>query len=65
MIENLPGYIELEATNNFETPDAVLLDFGGPTAQWIPKSQMEDWPDEGEFGEVLVKEWMAEEKGLI
>jgi hypothetical protein len=32
---------------------------------WVPRSLMEDWPDEGDQGIVEVKEWFAEREGLI
>jgi len=31
----------------------------------IPKSVMEDWPDEGDTGTVIVRQWFAEQEGLI
>ena len=47
-----------------ETDDAILVDLEGGK-YWLPKSQLEDWPDKGEKGEVEISEWMAIEKGLI
>jgi len=68
---NLPkGYIELNGTTLLIAADAVMFDFGieehgMPKSIWIPKSQLEDWPDKGENGEVLITEWIAGVKGLI
>lgn len=47
------------------TEGAVKFDFGGKKPLWIPKSQLEDWPDVGKHGQVLMKEWIALEEGLI
>jgi len=57
-------WVELTGTTEKETDRAVLIDFGD-SEEWILKSQMEDWPDFGETGKVLIKEWLTEEKGLI
>ncbi len=65
MIENYPNIIVLEGTVIHSTDSAVLFDFGHTEEVWIPKSQMEDWPDDGFTGEVMVYEWIAHEKGLI
>lgn len=64
MISNDKSLIELSGTVLGETDLAVRIDFGDKTV-WLPKSQMEDWPNVGETGEVLVKEWIAKEKELI
>jgi hypothetical protein len=32
---------------------------------WLPKSVIEDWPDEGDTGEIIMPEWLAIEKGLV
>mgnify|MGYP001332524523 CR=1 FL=1 len=64
MISNDKSLIEVFGTVRGETDMAIRVDFGTETV-WLPKSQCEDWPDVGESGEVLMKEWIAEEKGLI
>ena len=64
MISNRPDLIVITAENKGETELAVLLD-NSQACEWVPKSQMEDWPDEGEYGEVVIKEWMAIEKEFI
>lgn len=54
--------------------DEVLLDNSDKGAVWfraddkkfwIPRSNMEDWPDEGKSGTVQVKRWFAEQEELI
>jgi len=64
-ISNEPDLIDLEGKHLHSTDLAVLFDFGLDDLKWVPKSVMEDWPDEGEFGDVLIKEWWAEREGLI
>jgi len=48
-----------------ETDYAILVDFGDPEAVWLPKSQLEDWPDVGDCDDVIMPEWLAKEKGVI
>lgn len=57
-------WIELAGTTLAESAAAVQIDFGDKI-KWISKSQMEDWPDKGTSGTVLVKEWIAFKEGLI
>jgi hypothetical protein len=38
---------------------AVQIDIGA-ALKWIPKSQMEDWPDIGFNGSVFIKEWIGQ-----
>ena len=64
-ISNMPDYIEVFGMCLHETAEAVMFDFGIDKNVWIPKSLMEDWPDSGDTGSVLMKEWIALEKGLI
>jgi hypothetical protein len=56
--------ISIEGKNIRETFEAVYGDFGD-IKEWIPKSQMEDWPDVGEEGLFEMEEWIAYEKELI
>ena len=44
-----------------ETDMAVRLDIEG-TIEWCPKSVLEDWPDVGSVGDILMPRWLAEEK---
>lgn len=59
------GYVEVNGTTEHETNMAVLIDVGLGDPVWFPKSQLEDWPDKGENGDVLMTEWIAEEKGVV
>jgi hypothetical protein len=46
---------------------ALLLDFGGGSQEWLPKSQLEELnePQSSEgVGTVLAPEWLVLEKGL-
>jgi hypothetical protein len=63
-ISNDKSLIEVFGTVKGESQMAIRVDFGTETI-WLPKSQIEDWPDVGESGEILMKEWLANEKGLI
>lgn len=64
-ISNEPELIELEGKVLHSTDMAVYIDFGRDMPVWVPKSVMEDWPDEGKFGEVLIEEWFAADRDLI
>jgi hypothetical protein len=57
-------YAEIEVETIRETELAVLFT-DGDHEFWVPKSQMEEWPDVGQMGEAFIAEWFAEEKGLI
>ena len=59
------GYVEIEATVLAETDMAVYADCGLDNSVWLPKSQLEDWPDVNDTGEILMPEWLAIEKDLI
>jgi hypothetical protein len=47
-----------------ETERAVYISYEGVDS-WIAKSLLEDWPNEGESGEVLIARWVAQKKGWI
>jgi len=47
-----------------ETELALLVRIDGKDI-WLPKSQLDDWPDVGDEGGLLIKTWLAEEKELI
>lgn len=53
-------YIEIEAKTEHITNNAVLLDDG----IWIPKSCLEDWPDIGQVGIVIIDKQFAIKKGI-
>ena len=57
-------YIALEGFVKRESAMAILADVEGKNV-WLPKSQLEDWPDVGDEGEILIPEWLAMEKRLI
>jgi len=61
---NDSSFIELFGKTISESDLAVQIDFGD-AVKWIPKSQMEDWPNIGFNGSVLIKEWIAKKEGLI
>lgn len=61
---NDKSFIELFGKTISQSEKAVCIDFGD-NIHWIPISQMEDYPDVGYSGSVLVKEWIAKDKGLI
>jgi len=58
------SWVELECENKAETPEAVLLDFGDKEV-WIPKSQMDLWPEKEEGGIAAIRWWKAYEQDLI
>ena len=68
--ENLKGgslmteYVEIDVEVIRETDMAVLF-FDGTKEFWIPKSAMDDWPEDGDSGTALVAEWFALKEGLI
>lgn len=57
-------YVEIDATNMGQSQSglAILFDIGSQQQVWIPKSVMEDWPDEGKTDTILVKRWFAEKE---
>ena len=57
--------VEIACRTLQETDKAVLLDAGLESPVWIPKSWLEDWPDKGQDGEMLLDERHAKNKGLI
>jgi len=63
-ISNDKNIIEIYGIVHRETPDAIFIDVGNNTV-WLPKSQLEDWPDLNKSGEILMPEWLALEKELI
>lgn len=64
-ISNDPTLCEVEGTVLEIRDLSIFVDFGGPTAQWVPKSLCEDWPDIGQFGQILMKEWKAIDMGIV
>lgn len=58
------GLIAVEGKSLHETEKAVRLRIDNEE-YWVPKSVLEDWPDEDEIGDVLVQRWWAEQNELI
>lgn len=56
--------IEISATVIHETDMAIFID-DGDNEVWLPKSQLEDYPDVDETGIVTLPEWLAKDKELI
>ena len=49
-----------------ETPQAYLVDHGGKTPCWLPKSQVELEPNaDGKTHTVSLPQWLAEEKEMV
>ncbi len=44
---------------------AVMPGDGIGREKWIPKSQMEDWPDANKNGDIWVSDWFAMKAELI
>ena len=57
--------VEIACSTIQETEKAVLIDIGLKEPVWLPKSQLEDWPDKGYDGEIILSEQYAKKKGLI
>ena len=63
-ISNDKNLIEVFGIVSAETDLAIKVDCGTGII-WIPKSQLEDWPNINKSGEILMQEWIAKEKGII
>lgn len=57
--------IEIACRTIQATELAVLIDAGLDSPVWLPKSQIEGWPDKGHHGFVLMGDGYAKKKGLI
>lgn len=57
--------VEISVTVKMETAKAYLVDHGGKTEVWIPKSQIRQIGKEGKLSVFVISEWIAKEKGLI
>ena len=59
-------YIEIDVKCLGESPSGLAVFFtDGDKKFSIPKSVMEDWPDEGDTGTAIVRQWFAEQEGLV
>ncbi len=47
-----------------ETKEAILIN-DGDQEQWLPKVCCEEWPKEGETGNIIAQEGILYQKGLI
>ena len=50
------------------TDKALLVNFGAPKDEWVPKSQISDGPDSAPgYGttSIFIPEWLAIEKGMV
>ena len=45
--------------------DLAILVVIDKDEHWLPKSQLEDWPDVGESGSLIIKTWLAEEREFV
>jgi len=61
---NARDIIEIACFTLYQTEKAVKID-AGDRVVWLPISQLEDWPDVGQDGVVLMPEWLAKDKELI
>ena len=57
--------VSVEGEVQHETDQAILVDFGLEDKVWLPKSQLEDWPDVLDFGDIMLPQWLAEDKGIV
>lgn len=62
---NAKDLVEIFCTVRLESEKAIKIDDGSGKHTWLPKSQLEDWPDVGTTGSLLIPEWLAEEKEFI
>ena len=56
--------VEVSGTVKHETDAAIFVDFGDEEV-WLPKSQLEEWPELDETGDVIMPYWLALDKDLI
>ena len=57
------AYTTIIGTTKAETDLAVLIEFAD-SEEWFPKSQLEEWPDIDEEGDVVLPEWLAIDREL-
>jgi hypothetical protein len=63
-ISNNQDLVELCLCVVFETELSIKVS-DGKRSCYLAKSLLEDWPDVGHTGDVLIPEWLALQKGLI
>ncbi len=61
-------FVEVDVEIRIVTEKAVFI-HDGSRSEWIPKSQIEDPPDDelevGKHVTLLIPRWLAEEKGIV
>ena len=57
--------VDLEVVIKRETDKAYLIDHGGESEVWMPKSQIKNVAKNGRTVTLTVTEWIANQKGLI
>ena len=62
---NRDEWVEIDVDEVVKETDEAILIRIEDEEMWIPTSQCEDWPDEGEAGIVTMMEWIAIEKDLV
>lgn len=55
--------VEIDVEVVSQTEDAMLFT-DGINEFWVPKSVMDDYPEDGD-GVAVIEEWFAEQKGLV
>jgi len=62
------NYRRFKAKCTKSTPKAILVDIEGMDEPlWIPQSQIDDRSEvwcEGDEGDLVISEWLAEQKGI-
>jgi len=60
------NFVELDLQKEAETAKAILLS-DGINKTWIPKSQLEDEPENLQNGlvRIIIPEWLATDKGFV
>ena len=56
--------VEIEVKVMATTETAILINDVAEEV-WLPKSQLEDWPNVGKTGKIVMPEWLAKDKELL
>ena len=65
MLQSNDNTVDIECTVKRETDKALLIDHGGESEVWMPKSQIKNVAKNGRTVTLTVTEWIANEKGLL
>lgn len=60
--------IEIDVVVKRSTEKAILVNFGVPKEEWIPKSQISDFTSDDDIDtatSIFIPEWLATEKGMV